>query len=174
MFLFASLELRDLALMVFAVSNAIWIILIVTLLKRTELNFLGTNVLGLAFLCIYGVLVILQFITLLWHRLITVSHMLARAPWTRGPMQMNYSFDNAKLLPEPDPAVLEEIRSRRKRRRTRATKRKTSDRSKPIPIGQSQPLLPDGDFTSTGSYDHRDYSTFSDRSGTATPLNMPV
>ena len=121
MFLFTSLELRDLTLMVFAVSNAIWIILIVTLLKRTVQNFLGTNVLGLAFLCIYGFLVILQFITLFWHRLITVSHMLARAPWTREPMQMNYSFDNAKLLPEPDPAVLEEIRSRRKVRNRSGT-----------------------------------------------------
>ena len=38
----------------------IWIILIITLMKQTRLEVLGTNVLGLAFLCIYGLIIVLN------------------------------------------------------------------------------------------------------------------
>ena len=36
---------------------------------------------GLVFLVVFGFLFFLQFLTMLWHRLSTVSHYLARAPY---------------------------------------------------------------------------------------------
>ena len=153
-------ELRDSTIMVFAIANAIWIILLMTLIKETHLKVLGTNVLGLIFLCIYGFLVVLQFITLLWHRGVTACHVLARAPWKRGPYHMIWSFDDAKLLPpEPTQSILDDIRQnrgRKYRRRRSGGSRWSSD------PGLKEPLLNDGSA-------HRDYSNRSSRSTTPLP-----
>lgn len=109
-------DLRDSTLMVFAIANAIWIILIMTLVQQKNLQFLGTNVLGLAFLCIYGLLIVIQFLTLLWHRGVTFFHVIARAPWRRGPLHMVWAFDDQNLPPPPNERDLEAIRNNRDRR----------------------------------------------------------
>ena len=109
-------DLRDSTLMVFAIANAIWIILLTTLITQEHLKFLGTNVLGLAFLCIYGFIIVLQFLTLLWHRGVTFFHVVARAPWKRGPLHMVWAFDDANLPPPPDERTLEDIRNQRTKR----------------------------------------------------------
>ena len=61
----------------FVVTNTIWIILITLLAQHANLTVLNTNALGLGFLVIYGLIVCLQFLTLIWHRLITIIHYLA-------------------------------------------------------------------------------------------------
>jgi hypothetical protein len=43
-------ELRNSTLLVFAMTNAIWLILISTLVTKSSLNVLGTNFLGKLFL----------------------------------------------------------------------------------------------------------------------------
>ena len=57
-------------------------------MRQTRLEVLGTNVLGLAFLCIYGLIIVIQFLTLLWHRVETFFHVIARTLWRRGQLHM--------------------------------------------------------------------------------------
>ena len=157
-------DLRDSALMMFAITNSIWIILLMTLIKQEHLKLLGVSVLGLVFLCIYGFLIVLQFITLLWHRGVTTCHVVARAPWKRGQKMMTWSFDDAKLLPpNPTPGILEEIRRQRGRkyRRRRSPNRAASRRMSAENGDLREPLLSSGEASS-----HRDYS----RSSTPHPV----
>ena len=115
-------DLRDSALMVFAIANVIWIILIMALVEQKNLKVMGTNVLGFAFLCIYGFLIVIQFLTLLWHRAVTFCHVIARAPWKRGQLHMVWAFDDQNLPPLPDERDLEDIRNHRRRRPRRRSK----------------------------------------------------
>ena len=115
-------DLRDMALMVFAVANAIWIILIMSLLSQEHLQVMGTNVLGFSFLCVYGFLIVIQFLTLLWHRGVTFCHVIARAPWRRGKLHRVWAFDDQNLPPPPDERDLEDVRNHRRRRPRRKQK----------------------------------------------------
>ena len=164
-------ELRNNTLMVFAIANAIWMIFLVTLMEQEHLKFLGTSVLGLAFLCIYGFIIAIQFLTLLWHRGVTLFHVVARAPWKRGPLHMVWAFDDKNLPPPPDERVLEQIRQHRgrskprKRRHNQESRRLTSQTSiSSIASGASIAsnsdervhLLPDGRPPSRSGYGSRD------------------
>ena len=102
-------DLRDSTLMVFVIANAIWIILIMSLLSQQHLQVMGTNFLGFSFLCVYGFLIVIQFLTLLWHRGVTFCHVIARAPWRRGKLHRVWAFD---LPPPPDERALEDVRRR--------------------------------------------------------------
>ena len=75
-------ELRNTTLLIFGVSNALWMVMIVALAQQKDLKVFGVDVIGLAFLLVYGVLIILQFLALLGHRFKTIVHILARTPWT--------------------------------------------------------------------------------------------
>ena len=75
-------ELRNTTLLVFGVSNALWMVIILTLVQHKDLKVFGVDAIGLAFLLIYGFLIILQFLALLGHRFKTIVHVLARTPWT--------------------------------------------------------------------------------------------
>ena len=110
-------DLRDSTLIVFAIANAIWIILIMSLLSQQHLQVMGTNFLGFAFLCVYGFLIVIQFLTLLWHRGVTICHVIARAPWRRGKLHRVWAFDDQNLPPPPDERALEDVRRRRRPRR---------------------------------------------------------
>ena len=90
-------ELRNTTLLIFAVSNALWLIIIMTLVQHQSLKFLGVDVAGLCFLAVYGMIFILQFLALLAHRLLTVLHILARAPWTPGT-----SYIKTRIRPESE------------------------------------------------------------------------
>ncbi|PVD35423.1 hypothetical protein C0Q70_02385 [Pomacea canaliculata] len=86
-------ELRNNWLVILGVSNTIWLILISTVASKSELTVLGANPLGVSFLFVFGLLFIIQFLTMLVHRLTTVSHYLARAPYRCGrPMKTTWSF----------------------------------------------------------------------------------
>eukprot|EP00118_Oscarella_pearsei_P021331 m.238774 g.238774 ORF g.238774 m.238774 type:complete len:1476 (+) comp40171_c0_seq3:577-5004(+) len=73
-------QLRNYWILIFLVVNTIWIVLIVLLESHPLLKVHGTNVLGLAFLAVYGFILVIQFLTCIWHRLETMVHYLARRP----------------------------------------------------------------------------------------------
>ena len=75
-----SLEsLRNHTLIAMLLINLIWIVLFFTL-TFSELNGINIDpkVLIIVFLAVYGVILIIQFVTMLMHRLITISHYIAR------------------------------------------------------------------------------------------------
>jgi chitin synthase len=80
-------DLRNTAVLVLLMVNGIWMALMMLLAKSTSssLDVFGTNPLGLMFLLIYGGLFAIQFITLLWHRCITLLQLVAGVdkPWAR-------------------------------------------------------------------------------------------
>ena len=120
----------------------IWIILIITLMKQTRLEVLGTNVLGLAFLCIYGLIIVIQFLTLLWHRVETFFHVIARTPWRRGQLHMSWAFDDENLPPPSTDSDLDQVR-RHLRRPHRRRGRRSSDQTS-VSIDERESLLSEG------------------------------
>ena len=74
-------ELRNTTLVVFGVTNVLWMIIILTLVQHKDLKVLGVDVVGLGFLIIYGLIFVIQFLALLGHRFKTIVHVLARTPW---------------------------------------------------------------------------------------------
>ena len=138
-------DLRDSTLMVFFIANVIWIILIITLTKQANLQVLGTNTLGLAFLCVYGFIIVIQFLTLLWHRGETFFHVMARTPWRRGQLHMVWAFDDQNLPPPPNERDLELVRNRARRPRRRRHPDQRRYSSQPSVSGdEKDSLLTDG------------------------------
>lgn len=74
-------ELRNSVLTIFFVSNALWMVVIMVLVKQSQLKALGVDVIGLSFLFTYGAVTLLQFFAMITHRLTTLLHILARTPW---------------------------------------------------------------------------------------------
>jgi chitin synthase len=72
--------LRNQVVLLFLVTNVLWIVLIETMARHTELRLAETNAIGLIFLAVYGVVIAIQFLTIIWHRLETFIHWLARSP----------------------------------------------------------------------------------------------
>ncbi|XP_046329399.2 uncharacterized protein LOC124113182 isoform X2 [Haliotis rufescens] len=92
-------DLRNSWLMIVAVSNSLWLILITTLASKGNLTVLGANPLGLSFLFIFGTLLLVQFLAMIIHRISTLIHFLARAPFKYGaPMKTSWSFGGATRL----------------------------------------------------------------------------
>ena len=77
-------ELRNTTLVIFGVTNVLWMIIILTLVQHKDLKVLGVDIIGLGFLAIYGFIFVIQFLALLGHRFKTVVHILARTPWKVG------------------------------------------------------------------------------------------
>ena len=88
-------ELRNTTLLVFAGTNALWMIIILTLVQQKDHKVLGIDIIGLGFLTIYGCIFVIQFLTLLGHRFKTVVHILARTPWRLSPKLGNNSVSPA-------------------------------------------------------------------------------
>ena len=104
-------DLRDSVVLFITVANLLWIILIMSLAAKVNLNVAGTNPLGLSFLVVFGVLIVLQFLTMLWHRLSTLLHLIARAPFRAGRTSVKvWSFDDSDLPPAPTEEQLARIR----------------------------------------------------------------
>lgn len=158
-------ELRNSTLLVFAVSNLIWIILLLTLVRQEHLKVMGTNAIGFAFLAIYGFVIVIQFLTLLWHRMATFFHVVARAPWKRGALHMVWAFDDRNLPPPPDERILQAIRQQRgrgrpRRRRHTQDSRRLSFQGSEVSVastsGERDPLLIDGRPPSQTGYGTRE------------------
>ncbi|XP_022312718.1 uncharacterized protein LOC111117767 [Crassostrea virginica] len=70
--------------MVSGIVNCLWIVIIMTLTSRIDLQIAGTNPLSLVFLIVFGFLFVLQFFCMLVHRFTTLCHFIARAPYRFG------------------------------------------------------------------------------------------
>ncbi|XP_066293420.1 uncharacterized protein [Branchiostoma lanceolatum] len=92
-------ELRNSWLIILAVSNALWLTLILTLAQQANLQLLGTNPLGLVFLSVFGCIIVIQFLAMLVHRVWSLMHLLARVkyPWQR--------LEDDVTIPTPDPGA---------------------------------------------------------------------
>ena len=71
-------QLRNNIVVGFLVINIMWIIVITLLGYHAKLTVLRTNALRLAFLIVYGSIFCIQFLALIWHRLITIIQLVAR------------------------------------------------------------------------------------------------
>jgi hypothetical protein len=95
-------DLRNSVVLYLMVSNLVWIILIYTLTQKTQLHVIDTNPLGLAFLIVFGFIMVVQFLTMLWHRVATLLHFLARAPFHAGATSLkDWAFNDGDLFPPP-------------------------------------------------------------------------
>ncbi|XP_028399424.1 uncharacterized protein LOC114522855 isoform X2 [Dendronephthya gigantea] len=140
-------ELRNSVVVCLVVANLVWIILIFTLTLRTQLNVADTNPLGLGFLIVFGVILVIQFITMLWHRVSTVLHFVARAPFRAGEASLKgWAFDDDDLPPAPSDEELRKIRAKR----IRQSKKWRSQESL-LKSGEHTPLLSNSRLGSTYS-----------------------
>jgi chitin synthase len=165
------IELRNSTLLVFAITNVIWLILISTLVTKAQLNVLDTNALGLAFLIVFGLILCIQFICMLLHRCSTWMHLIARTPTKCGdPVRASWAFrdlttaDQLNLMANADLTNnTEDAEARRARdeindqlRRAyqdRVTQRLISvDASLSEGISERQPLLGSQGRTSSAGY----------------------
>ena len=97
-------ELRNEMVVVFAVTNTIWIVLITMLGFHANLSVFHTNALGFAFLAVYGLIFFVQFIALIWHRIITVRHYLAHQDHSSSKMPLAFDMgrDDVDDLPDAE------------------------------------------------------------------------
>ena len=103
-------ELRNAALLMLGISNIIWITLMLSIMAQGQkLAILGTNFLGLSFLILFTLVLILQFFTLLIHRVGTWIHLVSRIPFKPGAqVKLGWSFSDEDLPPTPtDEEMLE-------------------------------------------------------------------
>ena len=72
-------NLRNHAVLAMLLINLIWLVLI-SVFTFDDLGRLGlsTQILGLLFLIVYGILLSVQFLGMLLHRLVTLAHYIAR------------------------------------------------------------------------------------------------
>ena len=71
--------LRNYALIAMLLINMMWLILL-SIFTFRELQDIGlsANILGLLFLAVYGILIMIQFLGMIVHRVVTLSHYIAR------------------------------------------------------------------------------------------------
>ena len=109
-------DLRNSVVLCLMVANLVWIILMFTLTKKSKLNVVNTNPLGLAFLVVFGTILAIQFLTMLWHRVATLLHFLARAPFRAGATSLKgWAFNDDDLPPPPSEEELRKVREKRLR-----------------------------------------------------------
>ena len=103
-------ELRNSAIVIFAVTNVLWMVIMMALLYQGQkLTVLNSNFLSVAFLIIYAIIMIVQFITLLIHRVSTWMHFISRTPFRPGGSKTAaWSFNEEEIPEEPEHEVLEE------------------------------------------------------------------
>ncbi|XP_060580172.1 chitin synthase chs-2-like isoform X1 [Ruditapes philippinarum] len=91
---------RDMWLLVFAMINVLWLILISTLADKGKLlGVFGSNPIGFAVIAVYGVVLIIQFFAMIIHRISTFLHFLGIIPYNCGTSYHSnflfYNSDNA-------------------------------------------------------------------------------
>eukprot|EP00058_Branchiostoma_floridae_P023241 XP_002608731.1 hypothetical protein BRAFLDRAFT_73952 [Branchiostoma floridae] len=72
-------ELRDSAIKVLAAVNVLWLVVIVALARSEVLHISGHNPLGILSLFVFGVIQVIQFLAMLYHRTMSFLHWVARA-----------------------------------------------------------------------------------------------
>ncbi|CAG2241376.1 CHS1 [Mytilus edulis] len=127
-------ELRNTWLMILLTVNSLWLMLISTLASKINLLVLGS----LVFLLIFGVLLLVQFFCMLFHRLSTLAHFLARAPYRFGHgYRSSWSYKNDEDIAAVAAAKRAEKECRqRERNRVRSRQRVTRN-----PEDERSPLI---------------------------------
>ena len=122
--------------MMLTVVNILWLTIMLTIIAQgKKLHVLNTNFLGLAFLSLYTFVLLIQFCTLLWHRVATWIHLVSRTPFKPGSkINMSWSFHDEDLPPEPNDESLfiakQRIGSKIERRQSRKRRSLTPDNAK--------------------------------------------
>ena len=94
--------LRNTTLAILLLINLMWIILLYTLtFPRLSRYYLPDRAFSLLFLAVYGVVIVVQFVTLICHRAVTLVHYLGRvkseevvAPVREDPVVVSFRVDN--------------------------------------------------------------------------------
>ena len=84
-------NLRNLALLVLLLSNIMWIVFLYTLVfpELTDYN-LPDRAFSLLFLAIFSVIILIQFVAMLFHRFVTLVHLLARTKLKNKTLEANW------------------------------------------------------------------------------------
>ena len=84
-------NLRNLALLVLLLTNIMWIVFLYTLIfpQLTKYN-LPDRAFSLFFLAVYSIIICIQFIAMIFHRFITLVHLLARTKLKNRRLQANW------------------------------------------------------------------------------------
>ena len=84
-------NLRNLALLVLLLTNIMWIVFLYTLVfpQLTDYN-LPDRAFSLLFLAIFSVIILIQFIAMVFHRFITLVHLLARTKIKNKSLEANW------------------------------------------------------------------------------------
>ena len=95
-------SLRNVAIIVLFLINAIWILVMVELAQaQTEsLNIFSTNPLGFLFLLVYGSIFFVQFLALLWHRVATAVQYVASIPFPAQDSADGLNHRYAEIRPQ--------------------------------------------------------------------------
>ncbi|CAH1251631.1 CASKIN2 [Branchiostoma lanceolatum] len=72
------ISLRNSALVVLLVVNVLWITIMMVLSSRQALKVLGESPTSFLSLAVFGIVQVIQFLAMLYHRLLTLLHYLAR------------------------------------------------------------------------------------------------
>ena len=123
-------ELRNAALLMLGVSNIIWLTLMLSVMAQGKrLTILGTNFLGLSFLILFTLVLVVQFITLLVHRVGTWIHLISRIPFKPGSkVKMSWSFLDEDLPPNPSEEEMLETHMRLSNRLSNHRRKKSIKR----------------------------------------------
>ncbi|GAB1607942.1 chitin synthase chs-2-like [Argonauta hians] len=91
-------ELRNNWTLIISVSNTIWLVLLATIAAQANLSVYQSNPLGFVFLAVFGFIFLLQFICMLFHRIGTLMHTIARSPYKFGSgFKTSWSFSDKRL-----------------------------------------------------------------------------
>ena len=84
-------NLRNLALLVLLLTNIMWIVFLYTLVfpQLTKYN-LPDRAFSLLFLAVFSIIISIQFIAMIFHRFITLVHLLARTKLKSKRLQANW------------------------------------------------------------------------------------
>ena len=84
-------NLRNLALLVLLLTNIMWIVFLYTLIfpQLTKYN-LPDRAFSLFFLAVFSIIICIQFIAMIFHRFITLVHLLARTKLKNRRLQANW------------------------------------------------------------------------------------
>eukprot|EP00111_Clytia_hemisphaerica_P002554 TCONS_00007279-protein len=104
------MELRNSVLVVFAVFNVLWLVVMMGILNQGEkLKLYNSNFLSVTFLVIYVLMFVIQFYTLVIHRISTWMHFVSRTPFKPGASKTAaWDFNDDELKEEPAHEELEE------------------------------------------------------------------
>ncbi|XP_052242760.1 chitin synthase chs-2-like isoform X5 [Dreissena polymorpha] len=131
-------ELRNKWIVILAVFNTLWMVLIYTLADQGKLlSVASSNPVGLVVLVVFSFVLFIQFIAMIIHRITTATHFLARAPYRFGA-----KYRTAWALNDCDMPEETEARRARAEAKTQAEERIQNGRSTRVAKPEEkQPLL---------------------------------